>query len=119
MVGRKEKELRERENAVRLDRDLLIASNVPQRKRHYSPQPRLPALIDPPKDEGDKDEARVAELMAQFSAERKLQEELKHESKELRRHLDRMTAKFEEERKELAGKIDDLHESLILANKKH
>ena len=57
--------------------------------------------------------------MAEVSTERKLQEELKHESTELRRHLDKMSTKFEQERKHLAGKIDELHESLILANKKH
>ena len=37
MVGRKEKELRERENALKLDRDLLVVTSIPQRKRHYSP----------------------------------------------------------------------------------
>ena len=39
---------------------------------------------------------------------------MKDESKGLRRNIDRMTLKFEEERKSLAAKVDDLAEELII-----
>ena len=46
MVGRKEKVLKERENALQLDRDLLIVSNNAGRKRHYSPVQKVKTLFE-------------------------------------------------------------------------
>ena len=44
---------------------------------------------------------------------------MKDESKGLRRNIDRMTLKFEEERKSLAAKVDDLAEELIIVKQNH
>lgn len=44
---------------------------------------------------------------------------MKDESKDLRRNIDRMTLKFEEERKSLAAKVDDLAEQLIIVKQNH
>ena len=64
-------------------------------------------------------ERKIAELRTQISNEQQLQEHLKDESKDLRRNIDRMTLKFEEERKSLAATVDDLAEELIVVKRNH